>query len=225
MVARAIVATKIRSHISVSAVRREALIPFLQGVSAARSVRDVMVQEAQAARVVWPTIPVITWRSGSPRIPASWKLPYSMRRRTEGPSSRDAIHPVNALLNVAFSVTAGRLAVQLAALGACPAIGLLHSDKPRRWSLAYDGIEPLRPPIERRVFDFIRKHQFGPNDFIQTNDGTIRINDNLLRVVIAETALGGRTTDAAVNWIVGLLRCEPNLSNPISLPPAFLPGL
>ena len=127
---------------------------------------DVMIVEAQAARVVWANVPLLNWRVGSPRVLASWKLPYSTRRRMTGPSARRASHPINAMLNAAFSVTAGRLAAQLVAQGAHPALGFLHADKPGRWSLAYDAIEPLRPTIERSVFDFVRKHQFGANDFI-----------------------------------------------------------
>ena len=204
MVARAIVATKIMSHISVSVVEGEK--PSFHFFKA--YLPRVRVRECHGARgsscagcvAYYSRHHVALW---TPRIPASWNCPIRCadERRALTPAMLST--PSTLVRLLAFFIP----------------ISL------RRWSLAYDGIEPLRPPIERRVFDFIRKHQFGPNDFIQTNDGTIRINDNLLRVVIAETALGGRTTDAAVNWIVGLLRCEPNLSNPISLPPAFLPGL
>jgi hypothetical protein len=114
MVARAIVAAKINAHVLVGALSGQAAAPFLERVAAARSVQDVMVQEAQAARVVWPQVPPLRWRGGSPRIPASWKLPYSARkplRQAHGNASspRHAVNPVNALLNVAFSVTAGRL--------------------------------------------------------------------------------------------------------------------
>jgi CRISP-associated protein Cas1 len=132
--------------------------------------------------------------------------------------------PVNALLNVAFSVAAGRITAQLAACGFTPAIGFLHSDKPGRWSLAYDTIEPLRPLIEQRVFAFIRKHQFSSNDFIRTSDGTIRLNDNLLRVVIAETALPGRTMTAAVDWIADLILPKSGHSKPRLFATPYLPS-
>jgi CRISP-associated protein Cas1 len=223
-VARFIVAVKIATHVRVGALSNELATPFLGNTAAARSVRAVMVQEAQAARVVWPNVPLIRWRVGSPRVPASWKLPYSLRRRADGISPRNATHPVNALLNVALSVAAGRITAQLAACGFAPAIGFLHSDKAGRWSLAYDAIEPLRPLIEQRVFAFIRKHQFGSNDFIQTSGGTIRLNDNLLRVVIAETALPARTMTAAVDWIAGLLLLKPGHSKARLLTTPYLPG-
>jgi CRISP-associated protein Cas1 len=225
-VARSIVATKISTHVNVGALGQEVAAKFLERVTAAGSVREVMVQEAQAARMVWPSLPIIKWRSGSPRLPASWKLPCSARkplRQAQGKagSPRRAVHPVNALLNVAFSVTAGRLAAHIAARGLTPSIGFLHSDKPGRWSLAYDVIEPLRPLIERSVFGFIGRYQFGSNDFIRANDGSIRLADNLLRVVIADTALSGRILDAAVDWVIGLIRaaCPSAGSGPTIGPP------
>jgi CRISPR/Cas system-associated endonuclease Cas1 len=49
---------------------------------------------------------------------------------------RYATHPVNAMLNAVFSVTAGRLVAVLQAAGTHPAIGFLHADKAGRWSLA-----------------------------------------------------------------------------------------
>ena len=110
------------------------------------------------------------------------------------------------MLNAAFSITAGRLAAQLVAQGAHPALGFLHADKPGRWSLAYDAIEPLRPTIERSVFDFVRKHQFGANDFILMKNGSIRLMDNLFRSVVAETAVSSRTLDGVVRWLTALIR-------------------
>jgi CRISPR-associated protein Cas1 len=205
-VARAITVQKIEAYVRVGAMGKEGAGAFFQDLSGARSVRDVMIVEAQAARVVWPNVPILNWRVGSPRVLASWKLPYSTRRRMTGPSARRASHPVNAMLNVAFSVTAGWLAAQLVAQGAHPALGFLHADKPGRWSLAYDAIEPLRPTIERSVFDFVRKHQFGANDFILMKNGSIRLMDNLFRSVVAETAVSGRTLDGVVSWLIALIR-------------------
>jgi CRISP-associated protein Cas1 len=109
LVARAIIAQKIDAYLRVGAMTKQRANGFVQDLASARSVRDVMIVEAQAARVVWADVPLISWRAGSPRVPASWKLPYSTRRRMVGPSARRASHPINAMLNAAFSVTAGRL--------------------------------------------------------------------------------------------------------------------
>ena len=220
--ARAIIAQKIDAYVRVGAMVKDRANGFIQDLACARSVREVMIVEAQAARVVWLNVPMLSWRVGTPRVLASWKLPYSTRRRMAGPSARRASHPINAMLNAAFSITAGRLAAQLVAQGAHPALGFLHADKPGRWSLAYDAIEPLRPTIERSVFDFVRKHQFGANDFILTKNGSIRLMDNLFRTIIAETAVSSRTLDGAINWLITLIRDTASCSMPRDAQAALL---
>ena len=206
LLACAIITQKIDAYVRVGAVTEGRANAFVRELARAFTVRDVMIVEAQAARAVWADVPLISWRVGTPRVLASWKLPYSTRRRMAGPSARRASHPINAMLNAAFSITAGRLAAQLVAQGAHPALGFLHADKPGRWSLAYDAIEPLRPTIERSVFDFVRKHQFGANDFILMKNGSIRLMDNLFRSVVAETAVSSRTLDGVVRWLTALIR-------------------
>ena len=131
--------------------------------------------------------------NGAPARPACrrhGREPVLARQRADLRVKRYATHPVNAMLNAVFSVTAGRLVAALHAAGAHPAIGFLHADKPGRWSLAWDAIEPLRPSIEADVFAFIRRHQFSGGDFIRVHDarGSIRLGSNLLRVVIADCA-------------------------------------
>lgn len=204
-IAKEIVCQKLTAYVRVGGLTREDAARRIEAVAQARSIQAVMTQEAQGARFAWQhSIPSIIWRSSPVSVPRAWKLPYSTRGRDGSP--RDAVQPVNALLNVAFSVTAGRLVALLAARGGAPSIGFLHSDKENRWSLAYDAIEPLRPLIERSVFDLIRARKFAPNDFILTQDGTIRLMDNLLRVVIAETAIKDQMLNGVVEWIVGLIQ-------------------
>jgi CRISPR-associated protein Cas1 len=59
------------------------------------------------------------------------------------------------MLNYCYTVAAGRLAAHLAARGAHLAIGFFHGDKPGRFSLVYDALEPLRPLIDNYVFKFV----------------------------------------------------------------------
>lgn len=162
-----------------SAARAGALLPsdaarFINEAARVRSVQEVVIVEAQAARLAWPDLPTFRWRVGSPRIPLQWKVPPGTRSRThrEARTKRHATHPLNALLNVVFSVTIGRLVSALAARGAHPAIGFLHADARGRYSLAFDAIEPLRPQIEKTVFAFVRVYQFSAADFIRIKDAT-----------------------------------------------------
>ena len=65
------------------------------------------------------------------------------------------------MLNYAYVIEAGRLARALAARGLALQIGFLHKPKRGRNSLVWDAIEPLRPMIDARVFEFVAAHEFG----------------------------------------------------------------
>ena len=232
-VAGEIIRQKLAAYVSVNALSATQGRAHSLKLDAAQSTTTLLAVEALAARMSWPTIHPIRWRSGGPPIPSSWKLPYSARGRYKAGSPRHASNPVNAMLNAAFDVTVGRLTAYLAAQGLCVSIGFLHSDKPNRYSLSYDAIEPLRPVIERKVFDFISRRDpqhkdrgigFAANDFILTTDGTIRLADNLLRVLIAETAISERVLNGVVSWIVGLITSKFNPVNSHLFPSSLLVG-
>ena len=204
-VAREIVRQKLAAYVSVGALPTEQGRTYGHNVDTTQSILALLAVEALAARMAWKTIPPIQWRSGGPAIPPAWKLPYSARGRYGRGSPRNAVHPVNAMLNMAFAVTVGRLVAFLTAQGLCASIGFLHADTANRYSLAYDVIERIRPSIERRVFDFIRDNQFAANDFIMTNDGTIKLTQNLRKLFLDKTAAPIKEIDAAVRWIVKLI--------------------
>jgi CRISP-associated protein Cas1 len=219
-IAARIVQAKIANAARVGAIETRDAARFIGAASRAESVEQVMIAEAQAARLAWPSPPMFRWRVGSPRIPPQWKAPPPTRSRThrDARTKRHATHPLNALLNVVFSVTSGRLAVALAARGAHPSIGYLHADKVGRFSLAFDAIEPLRPLIEKAVFAFVCKHQFSATDFIRIKDGSIRLGSNLMRTVTAECAPSRSIIDDAARATIALiLAASKPLARPIEL--------
>lgn len=219
-VAREIIRQKLTAYVSAKALPARQGSLYSCNADNVQTITDLLALEALAARMAWPSIPPIQWRPGGPPLPPAWKLPYSARGRYKAGSPRHASHPVNAMLNAAFAVTAGRLTAYLAAQGLCVSIGFLHSDKANRHSLTYDAIEPLRPIIERKVFDFVSRREFVANDFILTTNGTIRLADNLLRVLTTETAISERILTGVVSWIVGLIEPRVPLSNSVSFAPS-----
>ena len=211
-IASRVVLAKIENAVPAGALARNEAMRFIDAAARAATVQEAMIAEAQAARVSWgDSAPELRWRAGSPRVPPAWKKPVLARQRADLRVKHHATHPVNAMLNAVFSVTAGRLVAALVAAGAHPAIGFLHADKPGRWSLAWDAIEPLRPSIEADVFAFIRRHQFSGGDFIRVHDarGSIRLGSNLLRVVVAECAPTHALLKDAAQWIIELVLSAP----------------
>jgi CRISPR-associated protein Cas1 len=211
-IASRVVLAKIENSVRAGALARNDAVRFIDAAARAATVQEAMIAEAQAARVSWcDSAPKLQWRAGSPRMPPAWKGPMLARQRADLRVKRYATHPVNALLNAIFSVTAGRLVANLQAAGAHPAIGFLHADKPGRWSLAWDAIEPLRPSIEASLFAFIRRYQFSGGDFIHVHDarGSIRLGSNLLRVVIAECAPSHALLNDVAGWMIELILSAP----------------
>jgi CRISPR-associated protein Cas1 len=208
-IARRIVQTKIESAGRVGALPLAQAAKLIEAASGG-SVQDVMLIEAQAARVSWGEGLSMRWRDGP--VPSQWKQPWLARARIDIRTKRYATHPVNAALNAVFSVTAGRLAACLFAQGAQPAIGYLHADTPGRFSLAYDAIEPLRPMIEASVFGFIRPNRFGANDFISVRDarGSLRLAEAFLRVLLSECAPPSRSISDAAAQMMELILAAPH---------------
>ena len=82
------------------------------------------------------------------------------------------------MLNYCYIVEAGRIAKALAAQGLCLSIGYLHSDKKGRNSLVWDAIEPLRPAIDAKVFEFVAA---------MNSRGPIFLNRDITCIVSRET--------------------------------------
>ena len=73
-------------------------------------------------------------------LPRTW-LRFANRQKGAGfLGSKHASHPINAMLNYAYVIEAGRLAKSLAARGLSLQIGYLRSDKIGRNSLVWDAI-------------------------------------------------------------------------------------
>lgn len=207
-IARRVVQMKIESAGRVGALPLTQARKLIEATSGG-SVRDAMTIEAQAARVSWGEGITVRWRGGP--VPLQWRRPWLARARIDTRAKRHATHPVNAALNAVFSVTAGRLAACLFAQGAHPAIGYLHADKPGRFSLAYDAIEPLRPAIEASVFRFIRSNRFGADDFIRIRDarGSLRLAETFLRVLLSECGPPSRFISDAAARMIELILAAP----------------
>jgi CRISPR-associated protein Cas1 len=175
----------------------------MSALASAASLDQIRLIEAQAARVAWPNPPALRWHAGT--IPSDWRASWLARKRLDAKTKRGARHPINAILNAAFAVTAGRLAAYLAAAGLSPAIGFLHADKRGRWSLAWDAIEPLRPMIEARAFRLVERERFAASDFIRASDGSLRLAPALLRAVLNECAPPSHTLAQIVRWLARIV--------------------
>jgi CRISPR-associated protein Cas1 len=204
-IAREIVALKIEHCRMVGCLTPGEARSLIAAVRRARSTPEIMNCEATAAKLNFDRRQCELKPRGGP-LPVAWRR---FTQRSASPNSyspRRAKHPINAMLNVNYSIVAGRLAAQLSARGTCLSIGFLHADKKNRFSLVYDAIEPLRPLIEAKTFAFVAKRKFSRADFFRLSDGEVRIAPNLLKVLTQETALPESDIQGASDFVVSLIQ-------------------
>ena len=201
--ARAIVIAKLDAMRRAGALADVA--PFITALASALTVEAVRVVEAQSSRVAWGAPIALKWERGP--VPLDYAASWLMRSRIDakGRVKRGARHPINSMLNAAFSVTAARLTAYLMALGLAPAIGFLHNDKRGRWSLAWDAIEPLRPAIEAQLFGMIERERFAVSDFVRAPDGSLRLAPSMLAAVLNEAAPPHAALAQCVRWLARLV--------------------
>jgi CRISPR/Cas system-associated endonuclease Cas1 len=129
-------------------------------------------------------------------------------------SSRKAATPFHALINYAYAILETEATIGLQAHGFDPGIGILHTDKRYRGSLAHDLMEPVRPVIDGLVLDLLDEHALERGDVYETREGVCRVGPPMarrlaqwslaLRPALADHAtelaalvIGGRTTRPA----------------------------
>ena len=136
-------------------------------------------------------------------IPESWREigPRVMGWRD---NSRNARHPLNAMLNYGYGMLAGQVRIQAVAAGLDPSIGIMHGNKNNRIPLVYDLMEPLRPVVDCQILKFVRGHTFTPGDFTINEWGGCRLNPQMAKVVAAQVS--GLKADRVVTDFLKFLR-------------------
>lgn len=187
---------------------------YIQAIERASTISEIRTIEGKAGAAYWDHRVF----QMTPRGASTIEWPPFVMRSSAGKSPRNAQHPINAALNLSYSIAAGRLGARLAACGACLAIGFLHADSKLRNSLVWDAIEPLRPLIDARVAKFFGEHRIGRGDFIRLQGGArransadrggglVRIAPALARCLVAETALPDDDIEHACEFMIGLIK-------------------
>jgi hypothetical protein len=199
-VARAIVSAKLKASAeSVPAIDKR---PWSLRLDEARSVAEIVTIEARIAAAYWRAFRDLGLRERKGGdLPRSWLRFANRQKGAQFLGSKHASHPINAMLNYAYVVEAGRLARALTAAGFALPIGFLHSDKHGRNSLVWDAIEPLRPLIDARVFKFIAQREFVRSDFPQAGRNAHRIDRAIIAELLRVSLLSWERHEDAARWM------------------------
>ena len=102
-----------------------------------------------------------------------------------GRSRRPPLDKVNAMLSLAYVLLASEAASALSAVGLDPFVGVFHTDKPGRRSLALDLMEELRPVMaDRFVISLVNTRQVAASDFVQKESGAVLMKDDARKTLL-----------------------------------------
>jgi CRISPR-associated protein Cas1 len=131
----------------------------------------------------WHGMP-IKWRGTSRRpIPDNWNSIEQRSSPFHLAGNRNAAHPINAMLNYAYTVLESELRIKAIADGYDPTMGIMHEGRDGSSKFVFDLMELERPKVDRAVLDFVKATVFDPADFTIRIDGVVRLNPQLARHV------------------------------------------
>lgn len=116
----------------------------------------------------------LQWKAGGRYpIPDTWRQYRARSSILTGRKARNwkASHPINAILNYAYSVRLAQLQVQAVIDSYDPFAGIMHHYRREVPAFAYDLIEPERPKVDAAILAFAQKQTFSGADFILRKDG------------------------------------------------------
>ena len=115
-------------------------------------------------------------------MPTHW---HTAGSRTSPPSgfksSRKAATPFHALINYTYAILETEATITLQAHGFDPGMGILHTDKRYRGSLAHDLMEPIRPVVDGLILELLAEHVLERGDVYETREGVCRVGPPMAR--------------------------------------------
>ncbi len=116
------------------------------------------------------------------KIILSDKESFYIRDRNRRPP-RDAF---NAILSFLYSMLMNDVRSALNSVGLDPFVGVMHTDRPGRASLALDMMEELRPLADRTAVRLVNLRMVSIDGFIIKEDGAVMMDEETRRTVINE---------------------------------------
>jgi CRISPR-associated endonuclease Cas1 len=138
-------------------------------------VRGIESRAASGYWAAWREVPILFPRKDENRIPSHWLI-FGARHSPLTGGPRLSVNPANSLLNYINSVAESECRLAACVCGLDPGLGLLHTDTANRDSLALDLIEPIRPPIELWLLDWLMREPLKRSDFFEAADGNCRLS-------------------------------------------------
>ena len=174
----------------------------------AEAVRECLGLESVVASIYWQCWSEIacTWAERDLRqVPQHWRT-AGQRTSNRGKSPRNAITPVQAMLNYCYRLLETEAVIALRKIGLDPGMGVFHTDKPNRASMALDCMEAVRPAVDGYVLSLVESRTFGRGDVMELQDGTCRLLPPVSHMLTQQLPGWRQAIGPVVEHVANLLR-------------------
>ena len=211
-VASSLIAWKIRGHAeTLEALGHESATALRESADAVEggSVADLdRLREVEAAcaslyfTALTERVTVQFASRDASRVPSRWSRVQQRKSPLGNLSSpRAAADPFNALLNYAYALGETITSQACHIVGLDPALGVMHTDKRNRDSMALDILEVLRPIIDRDVMRLVESRRFRKVDFIETAKGQCRLTESVTHTLTECMPSWAAAIGPVVEWV------------------------
>jgi CRISPR-associated endonuclease Cas1 len=185
----------------------EAIDSSIGEIDAAQRLESVLLAEACAAAVYWQAwapLPIRFPTREQAKLPEHWRT-FGQRASLITGGPRTATNPANAILSYLYALLEAETILACHALGLDPGLGIFHTDREGRASLALDLMEAARPAVDAYVLAMLTQRTLSPREFVETREGGCRITPRLAEQ-LAETCAVWRSHIApVVEWTANTL--------------------
>ena len=145
------------------------------------------------------------------RVPEHWRIFVARRSPIgKGRSPARAADPLNAVINYGYALAEAECRIALVTLGLDPGLGIAHTDRHARDSLALDLLEAIRPAVDTHVLTLICSHPLRAADFHETHDGNCRLMPPLTHQIAEASSTWAQTIAVHAEHIATALAASAN---------------
>ena len=210
-----------RHVLSLKVAGQRDLLPELPGGGAAdepvewalRTIGDaaelpaLLDAEAQAAAAYWRSwseLPMPFPPREIPALPEHWRT-FGQRASLITGGPRTATNPANAILNYLYALLEAETIFACHALGLDPGLGVFHSDREGRASLALDLMEAARPAADAYVLALLTQRTLSLREFIETREGSCRVTPRFAEQLASTCEVWRSHIASVVEWSANTL--------------------
>jgi CRISPR-associated endonuclease Cas1 len=150
----------------------------LDEIDSASDLPSLLLAESMAAAAYWQAWAKLALpfpRRDLDRIPGHWST-FGARSSLITGGPRTATNPANALANLLYSCLEFETVLACHEIGLDPGVGIFHTDRRDRASLALDLMEAVRPVVDAYLLALLTERSLSAREFVETRQGACRIS-------------------------------------------------